>query len=286
MVRHPRQRPGGFTLVELLVVLAIIAVLIGLLLPAVQKVREAALNTQCKNNLHQMGIAFIGFHDDRGWFPTGGSNALNSSSADPLDRRQWGWSYQILPYVDQTPLYNNPDYSVIYRTPVKLYYCPSRRPAEVYGDGTARIDYAGNAGTHPLGLDGVMIRTGSGVVTLASITDGASNTILVGEKQLNLNGFGTNIDDNEPYVATGWNDDYDVYRIAVPQGDGTFLGPARDYRSDSDAASQRFGSSHIAGCNVVFGDGSVRTVSFSVDGSMFMRACVRNDGLPLDAADW
>src|SRR5262245_49708959 len=103
----------GFTLIELLVVIAIIAILLGLLLPAVQKVRAAAARIQCYNNLKQMGIAWHTYHDAYNAFPHGGSNAPGSSMASMTDRDQWSWHYRIMPYIEQGPLYNNADATLI-----------------------------------------------------------------------------------------------------------------------------------------------------------------------------
>src|SRR6058998_910391 len=93
----------AFTLVELLVVIGIIAVLIGLLVPAVQKIRESGCRTKCKNNLRQIGIALHSYHDRTGSLPPGYASAVASDGSDLGPG--WGWAAFLLPDLEQDPLY-------------------------------------------------------------------------------------------------------------------------------------------------------------------------------------
>jgi prepilin-type N-terminal cleavage/methylation domain-containing protein/prepilin-type processing-associated H-X9-DG protein len=107
-----RRRRSGFTLIELLVVIAIIAILIALLLPAVQQAREAARRTQCKNNLHQLGLALHNYHDTFNAFPIGHQHRPTNlaASVNGDGGPGWGWSVYLLPYIDSAPLYNQFDF--------------------------------------------------------------------------------------------------------------------------------------------------------------------------------
>jgi prepilin-type N-terminal cleavage/methylation domain-containing protein len=161
---HTRRRQA-FTLIELLVVIAIIAVLIGLLLPAVQKVREAANRTRCNNNLKQIGIALHNYHDARGFFPHATYNYIDGTGSTPApyngteDRRCW-W-HDILPYVEADNLFNAFQaymntggtalgFPGIDNTVVKIYECPSDPTSPKVGtywggtNGSATQGFSGN----------------------------------------------------------------------------------------------------------------------------------------------
>jgi prepilin-type N-terminal cleavage/methylation domain-containing protein len=126
----PGRRRGGFTLIELLVVIGIIALLMGLLLPAVQKARESANRISCANNLKQIALAMHHYHLDTEHLPP---RCVGDSGAT--------WAVLILPYLEQDNLLKRWDLSRSYYdqgdvarlTPLSIYFCPSRRSASVAG---------------------------------------------------------------------------------------------------------------------------------------------------------
>jgi prepilin-type N-terminal cleavage/methylation domain-containing protein len=153
----------GFTLVELLVVIAIIVLLMALLLPAIQKVREAANRLRCGNNLKQMGIAFHHFHNDFNRFPNGGTDwyfgvdyglgqdgILFQKGSIPSQPpyQTVGWPFQILPYIEQDDLwrlFSDDSWQrrgPISRTVLPIYICPSRRAPTRVNSGRGGMDYA------------------------------------------------------------------------------------------------------------------------------------------------
>ena len=282
-----KRMRSGFTLIELLVVIAIIAILIGLLLPAVQKVREAAARSQSQNNLKQIGIAVHSFHDANMYFPHAGSDGPNKTCCNASTRVGWSWAYQILPYIEQDNVYRNTDDAVVRGTPIKTYYVPARRPPTVYS-GNARNDYAASAGSTfgNVGRDGVFVRQWSTVSTttpvdtkvnqfrrMVDITDGTSNTMMVGEKQVHPTTLGTAGGDNEPYVNAGWDE------CIVRSGEVLPL-PDADHPDSTQPThwSRRFGGPSSQGFNLVQADGSVRFMRYITDATLWRNYLTANDG--------
>src|SRR5262245_7482973 len=202
-----RTNRKAFTLIELLVVIAIIAILIALLVPAVQKVREGASRTQCLNNLKQMGIALHAFHDARKFFPPGGVTKAIPALGVPSGL-QHGWAVFILPFIEQGNLARQYRLDLDFRaagnaavvgTPLQIFSCPSSptfggfQTLTPSGFGTVKLavgDYgvnnAINSALAPLGLIQAVgnylgVMRVDELRRLAEVMDGTSNTLVITE---------------------------------------------------------------------------------------------------------
>jgi prepilin-type N-terminal cleavage/methylation domain-containing protein/prepilin-type processing-associated H-X9-DG protein len=286
----------AFTLIELLVVIAIIGILIGLLLPAVQKVREAANRMSCQNRLRQIGLAFHNHHDTLRYFPTGGwfpyspPTYLNGTPAVG-PQQQAGWAFQILPYLEGDNVWRGGSgqtdvqrAAIAIGSPNPVFFCPSRRSPQVV---TYKDNYqpplTGGPIDHALCDYAASNKEGTGVIRqfkpnrMADITDGTSNTLMVGEKRLNLAFLGTKqTDDNQGYTV-GFNLDT-VRKTSRP--------PARDYSAPMGDGGGLFGSSHPGRFNAVFADGSVRPISYDIDKNLFILLGDKSDGQPVSGDDF
>ncbi len=305
MIFHiPNRVSAGFTLVELLVVVAIIGILVGMIFPAVQAVRESARKTQCMNNLRQLGLAFHNYEGATSLIPP-------SRAADEF----LTWPVYLMPFMEQNNLadlmdlrrpYFMQDAAVI-QNEVPILICPSRslRFSNVSieesknGPVGACGDYAGNAGSSAYfpgdlwsmfeaEVDGVinsglavdnpvenwlLPHQGRGRYRFADVSDGLSQTFFVGEKYVNVYGA---------QKGGGWGDG-SIYNGDDPEcamrigGFGMGLARSEDFVL-SPGEFPIFGSPHWGLVHFLMGDGSVRGFSTSLDEETLYRLCSRNDG--------
>jgi prepilin-type processing-associated H-X9-DG protein/prepilin-type N-terminal cleavage/methylation domain-containing protein len=316
-------RRHGFTLAELLVVIGIIGILIGLLLPAVQKVREAANRISCANKLKQIGLACHNYHDANDIFPPGAVGPLTPSFPQYLARKHHGLGAYLLPYVEQEALsrqyqwgasWFDPPNQLVVNTPLRIWQCPSAPANRVHNgslvtvtpppgqlfDGTAACgDYAGmssvDAGLVSAGVidppggprDEQGNYEGAFPVNhsrcLADFMDGTTQTILIAECA------------GRPTLWQGRREVPDVWLSGGPWASRNLLW-GRGATPDGSAFygtcavnctnNREVYGFHPGGANVVFADGHVRFLKAAIDIRVFARLVTRAGGEVVSDGDY
>jgi prepilin-type N-terminal cleavage/methylation domain-containing protein/prepilin-type processing-associated H-X9-DG protein len=257
---------AAFTLVEVLVVIAIIGVLVALLLPAVEMARESARRTECTNHLRQQAVAVKLHADTHQTFPTGGwgSQWVGDPDSGYGPKQPGGWIYNVLAYLEESTLRDTgkgrpaADKKIeivkVLETPLAIFNCPSRRLPNLYPytgptslenvdppDKVAKSDYVINRD----------ISSEKSEVILAEIQlrVGLSKTVMAGEKALAFSEYTTGAAAGDKLTMYAGDCD-DIARM-----------PVGNPVSDATATSSGFGSPHPGGSNIAYCDASVRFVT-------------------------
>lgn len=287
------MRRPAFTLIEMLVVIAIMGTLVGLLLPAIQRARDAAMRSQCANNLHQIGLGLHHYHDSSKVFPSG------LTPDRPGQPYPWmTWLTRLLPYIEQQALadqtqsayqqdrspFDDPPHGG-YSTPLPTFACPSdervSRSQTTYFDfQVALTSYVGVNGTDYTRKDGVLYPDSQ--IRLTDITDGTSTTLMAGERPpstdfwygwwyaaVSQHGSGS------PDVLLGVRELNQNANFLWPCAPGPYHFQAGKVGTQCDVL--HFWSTHFAGAHFLFADGSVHFLGFGAD-SVLPALATRNGG--------
>jgi prepilin-type N-terminal cleavage/methylation domain-containing protein/prepilin-type processing-associated H-X9-DG protein len=260
-----RKPPAGFTLVELLVVITIISILVGLMLPAVQAARETARRTSCGNNLHQIGVGLLAYHEANGRFPVGCVDRWGGGRRGKMI----AWSVYLLPYLEQDPVFTQFNFDARYNAAensqatshvVPTYLCPStgRREKTRLGDVTTGAggalagctDYAGCFGfLFPDGEQENGVLIWDRALAMIDIHDGTSNTLAVAE------------DTGRGWAMDGeWANGENIFQQS---------GPINANQNNE------MWSDHPRGVHGLFCDGSVRFLRDAMDVATVTAICTR-----------
>ncbi|MFL5330995.1 MAG: DUF1559 domain-containing protein [Gemmataceae bacterium] len=299
MKRHSRY---GFTIIEIVVVIGIIAILIGLLLPAVQKVREAAYRATCQNNLLQIGLALNHYHDVHHSFPTGYFSNLDANKKEVGPG--WGWAAYLLPHVDEAPLvslihFGDPieaasntearKYSVegfrcladpgFNLTIAATTFLPAGQLQDIVKE-VAASHYVGVNGTTEPGIDGDGVFFRNSKISLRDIKDGAASTFLVGERESRI-GPAT-------WVGVVAGSNVGALQPGLPPKDGSsiVLGQVKHAPNSHDCEVNEFGSNHArGGAHFVFADAHVAFIRMTINPSVYRALATRAGGEAVEAED-
>lgn len=286
MTRPPCRSRRAFTLIELLVVIAIIAVLIGLLISAVQKVRGAAARAQCQNKVRQLALALHQYHDARNTLPPG-HRSLLSRDLMPFS----GWPLESLPFLEQQALYTNA--RAAYRvmplpfanpphtglaTVVPAFVCPtdgramSSQVSQRTKTTVAFTCYLGVSGRDYKSKDGVLYQDSR--VNLLAVTDGTSNTLMLGERPPSSDfqfgwwyaGVGQRLSGSGDMILGVREANLQPIVSGSKCGPGNY--PFMPGRFDDPCGMLHFWSPHAGGANFAFADGSVHFLRYAANGVM------------------
>ncbi len=269
----------GFTLVELLVVVAIIGILIGMLLPAVQQVREAARRTACLNNLAQLGLAMHNYEFSFGHLPPGVVDTAGPINNVPTGQHV-SWTVQLLRFLEQNGVADNFDVDAgtyaAKNAPARamqmyVFQCPSQGQSMNAAMTAGLSNYAGchHSVEAPIDVDNDGLLFLNSAVTYGDIYDGSSNTILIGEFIAEITDLGwasgtrATLRNGSELLGQGdWNAKYAGGAVSTMKK--TFVGG--------------FSSAHPGTGNFLFADGSVSSASLSIDATVLENLANRSDG--------